>query len=44
VKRGSSACRQVAAYEAAIAGGAKKRGALKTVVDQLVAETVEGIA
>lgn len=44
VKRGSSACRQVAAYDAAVAGGAKKRGALKTVVDQLVAETVEGIA
>ena len=44
VKRGSSACRQVAAYEASIAGGTKKREALKAVVDQLVAETVEGIA
>jgi len=43
VEHGSSACRQVATFEAEQAKGVKKREALKTVVDQLVAETVEGL-
>jgi glutamate---cysteine ligase / carboxylate-amine ligase len=38
-ERGNSARRQVAAYEAAIAGGASKREALQAVVDHLIAET-----
>ena len=40
---GSSACRQVETYQAEVRKGAKKRDALKCVVDQLVAETVEGL-
>ncbi len=43
VKRGSSSCRQLAVYEAEVSKGVRKRAALKTVVDQLVAETVEGL-
>lgn len=43
VKRGSSACRQVATYDSAMEGGAKKQDALKSVVDQLIEETVMGL-
>jgi carboxylate-amine ligase len=43
VRGGSSACRQVETYQAEGRKGAKKRDALKCVVDQLVAETVEGL-
>ncbi len=39
VRRGTSADRQVAAYEAALANGASKSEALKQVVDHLVVET-----
>lgn len=39
-ERGNSARRQVAAYEAALAGGASRREALQAVVDHLIAETV----
>jgi len=37
--RGTSAHRQIAAFEAAVAAGADKREALKTVIDMLVEET-----
>lgn len=40
VERGSSACRQVSVYEAAIAAGKGKQQALETVVDHLIEETV----
>jgi len=40
VKRGTSAHRQIAIYEAAVAGGADKREALLKVVDFLIEETV----
>ena len=40
VERGSSACRQVAVYEQAMSGGAKKQDALNAVVDHLIEETV----
>jgi len=43
VERGTSAHRQVAVYNAARAGGASDREALKAVVDFLVAETAAGI-
>jgi carboxylate-amine ligase len=43
LERGTSAERQVAAYEAAIAAGSSERAAPEAVVDQLIAETVEGI-
>lgn len=43
VERGSSACRQVAVYEAALAGGKEKRQALEAVVDHLIEETVMGV-
>lgn len=43
VRRGSSACRQLAIYNREGTEGARKRDALRTVVDHLVAETVEGL-
>lgn len=43
LKRGSSACRQIETYETRIEQGAKKNEALKSVVDQLIAETVVGL-
>jgi carboxylate-amine ligase len=41
--RGTSAHRQRATYQAALAAGAGKDRALKAVVDMLIAETVEGL-
>lgn len=43
LKRGTSAHRQVALYEEALAGGADKQQALKAVVDWLIEETVRGL-
>ena len=43
VQDGSSACRQVATYEDQGSKGARKKDALKAVVEQLVSETVEGL-
>jgi carboxylate-amine ligase len=43
LKRGTSAHRQVAVYEEALAGGAAKEEALKAVVDWLIEETVRDI-
>ena len=43
IRRGSSACRQIATYDAEIEKGVPKKAALKAVVDQLVAETVQGL-
>ncbi|NNC37120.1 MAG: carboxylate-amine ligase [Hyphomonadaceae bacterium] len=43
VERGSSACRQVAVFEAEMEKGASKQDALKSVVDHLIEETVTGI-
>jgi carboxylate-amine ligase len=43
IRRGTSAARQIVTYENRVAEGATKREALKSVVDQLVAETVQGI-
>lgn len=43
VKRGSSACRQIKTYEAGIDGGLKKQDAMKSVVDQLIDETMMGL-
>jgi len=40
VERGSSACRQVALYEAAVAKGVSKEDALIQVVDHLIEETM----
>jgi glutamate---cysteine ligase / carboxylate-amine ligase len=42
VAEGTSADRQLAVYDEAIAGGADKAAALRAVVDHLIAETVEG--
>lgn len=42
VSRGTSADRQISAYEAAIADGAETSEALRGVVDQLINETMEG--
>jgi glutamate---cysteine ligase / carboxylate-amine ligase len=39
---GTSADRQIAVYEAAVAAGASKEQALRDVVDHLIAETVSG--
>ena len=39
---GTSADRQIAVFEAALAGGAENEAALAAVVDHLVAETLEG--
>ncbi|HIP79076.1 MAG TPA: carboxylate-amine ligase, partial [Kiloniellaceae bacterium] len=44
LNRGTSAHRQIATYDAAIAAGADKREALAQVVDFLIAETVPGEA
>jgi carboxylate-amine ligase len=44
VKRGTSAHRQVAVYEKALAGGAEEEEALQAVVDWLIAETLTGVA
>jgi glutamate---cysteine ligase / carboxylate-amine ligase len=44
VERGTSAERQVAAYDTAIAGGSDDRAALQAVVDLLIAETARGTA
>lgn len=41
--RGTSAHRQVAIYDKAIAAGASEREALKSVVDWLIEETVQGL-
>ena len=43
IKRGTSAHRQLATYRAACSAGADPREALCQVVDQLIAETVEGL-
>lgn len=43
VRRGTGADRQVAAYQDAIDGGAGKDAALRSVVDWLVVETLDGI-
>jgi len=42
LKRGSSACRQLATYEQARTAGLRKRDAFNAVVDMLVAETKMG--
>ena len=42
VAEGTSADRQIATYEAAVAAGASKEQALRDVVDHLIAETVAG--
>ena len=44
VERGTSAERQVAAYETALAAGSGEQAALQAVVDLLIAETVRGTA
>jgi len=41
--RGSSADRQLAVYDRAVAGGASRPEALTAVVDWLIAETVRGV-
>jgi carboxylate-amine ligase len=43
VAEGTSADRQRAVYTAAIANGADPTDAMKSVVDHLIAETVEGV-
>ncbi len=43
IRRGSSAARQIKTFEAQVATGQTKREALKTVVDQLVRETVQDL-
>ncbi|HEU4318716.1 MAG TPA: carboxylate-amine ligase [Acidimicrobiia bacterium] len=43
VTEGTSAHRQVAAYEAALEGGASEHEALQTVVDELIVDTLYGI-
>ncbi len=43
LKRGTSAHRQIAVYETALAAGADKREALVKVVDFLIEETVAGV-
>jgi len=43
LKRGTSAHRQVAVYEKALADGADEADALKAVVDWLIAETMAGV-
>lgn len=44
VRRGTSAHRQLAIHEAALASGATEDEALKNVVDWLIAETLNGVA
>ncbi len=43
VERGSSACRQVEIYEREMAAGSSKKQALKSVVDHLISETMQGV-
>lgn len=43
VAEGTSAHRQIATYEKALAGGASDREALQAVVDELIADTLYGI-
>ena len=43
IQRGTSAARQIVTYENRVADGAVKREALKSVVDQLVEETVRDL-
>jgi carboxylate-amine ligase len=42
--RGTSAHRQIAEFDAALAAGATREEALITVVDWLIAETARGVA
>ncbi|MGF1620706.1 MAG: carboxylate-amine ligase [Rhodomicrobiaceae bacterium] len=44
LQRGTSAERQIAVYEAALASGMDSHSALQIVVDSLIADTVEGTA
>ncbi len=43
VSRGTSAHRQIAAYQEALASGATPADALRAVVDELIAETADGL-
>lgn len=43
ISRGTSAHRQIAAYREAIASGVSKEDALRAVVDELIAETIDGL-
>jgi carboxylate-amine ligase len=43
LKRGTSAHRQLAVYQKAVAAGAEPQEALKKVVDFLIKETVAGL-
>ncbi len=43
VSRGTSAHRQIAVYQEALARGATPADALRTVVDELIAETADGL-
>ena len=43
IERGTSADRQLSVYDKAVEGGAKKKDALKMVVDDLIIGTTEGI-
>ena len=43
LRRGTSAHRQIAIYDAAITAGADETGALKAVIDWLISETVRGL-
>jgi carboxylate-amine ligase len=44
IAEGTSADRQIAAYRGAIESGASEREALQAVVDELIADTLHGIA
>jgi carboxylate-amine ligase len=44
IAEGTSADRQIAAYRGAIDSGASEREALQAVVDELIADTLHGIA
>jgi carboxylate-amine ligase len=44
LQRGTSAERQIAVYEAALASGMDAHSALQIVVDSLIADTVQGTA
>ena len=44
LERGSSSHRQMAVYEEALSAGADREEALRSVVDQLIADTLEGTA
>jgi carboxylate-amine ligase len=43
MRRGTSAHRQIATYDSAVAGGRSRREALRDVVDMLIEETVFGV-